>query len=310
MSSASSNLARLRVIKETTFGTTPTTGTSKDLRFTGESLNFAIQTETSAEIRADRQIADLVQVGAETSGDVNIELSYGSFDDLIASALGGEWVSDVLKNGTKVDTYSLEQGFTDINQFITYKGMAVSGMSLEFAVNAILTGSFSFMGREAVRSGASVVPAAGPQETTEVMNSAVNFKNLEVDGVAYPCGVSSISLAVEGGLRAVQGLGNLGACEINPGTFAITADVVVYFKDGTIYDKYIANSHFSLEWEVEDAAGNKYKFELPKVKITQSSVNAGQLDEDVELTLTVQALYDTTANSSIVITRTPAVVGP
>lgn len=306
MSSASSNLARLRVIKETAFGTTPTTGTSTDLRFTGESLNFAIQTETSSEIRPDRQIADLVQVGAETSGDINFELSYGSFDDLIASALGGVWTAGVLKNGTNVDTYSIEQGFMDINQFIAYKGMAVSGMSLEFAVNAILTGSFSFMGRDAVRAGASTLPAAGAQTTTEVMNSAVNFKNLTVDGTAYPCGISSISLSVEGGLRAVQGLGNLGACEINPGTFAITADMVVYFKDGTIYDKYIANSAFAVEWEVEDAAGNKYKFELPKVKITQSSVNAGQLDEDVELTLTVQALYDETAKSSIVVTRTPA----
>lgn len=306
---ASSNLARLRVIKESTFGTTPTTGTSTDLRFTGESLNFAITTEESGEIRSDRLTADLIQTGAETSGDVQFELSYGSFDDLMEACLGGTWTANELTTGPTVRSFSIEQGFTDVNQYILYKGMAVNSMSLEFAIDALLTGSFGFIGREAVRATTSGVPVAGASSTTEVMNSATNFANLTVAGQTYPCGISSISLNVEGGLRAQKGLGNLGACAILPGKFNITGDMSIYFADGVIYDKYIKNEAFALTWSVEDATGNKYEFTLPHVKISEGSVNAEGGDSDVALNISFQALVDPTSKEAINIKRTTS-VGP
>lgn len=92
MALASSNRAQVRYIEETTFGTTPVVGNPKNLRVTGESLDFSISTETSKEIRSDRQITDQVQVGASASGGVNIELSYKEFDPLIEAVMQGTWV--------------------------------------------------------------------------------------------------------------------------------------------------------------------------------------------------------------------------
>lgn len=314
---ASSNLTRLRVIKETAFGTTPTTGASTDIRFTGESLNFSLQTETSKEIRADRQIADLIQTGAETSGDIQFEMSYGTFDDFIAAALGGAWVADVsgnfdtLVNGTTVPFFSIEKGFTDINQYLLYKGMAVNTMSLDFSIGAILTGAFGFMGKAADRSATTQIPAATtPVTLTEVMNSASNFADLSVAGTSYECGVSKVSLATDAGLRAQNSVGKLGACAIVPGTFKPTGSVSVYFADGTLYDKYLANEAFALSWSVRDAAGNKYDFTLPRVKVTSTTVVAGGLDTDVELALDYQALFDPAAGHTIQVKRTPAPVIP
>lgn len=303
---ASSNLARLRVIEETEFGVTPITGTSQDLRFTGESLNFSLQTEESQEIRSDRLTADLIQVGAEASGDAQFELSYGSFDQLMAAALGSEWSSNTLSTGLDVKTFSIEQGFTDVEQFITYTGMAVSSMNLEFAIDALLTGSFGFLGKEAIRTESTNLPAAEDVPMTEVMNSASNFANISIDGKEYPCGISSISLNVESGVRARKGLGHLGACSVQPGKFNITGDISVYFADGSIYDKYIANEAFALNWTVEDGAGNSYEFTLPHVKITDASVNAEGLDNDVSLSISYNALVDPVTKKAIEIKRTPA----
>ncbi len=310
---ASSNLARLRVIPEAEFGQTPAVGASKDIRFTGESLDFTISTETSKEIRADRQIADLVQTGAETAGDIQFELSYGTYDEFLAAALGGEWVPDVsgdfdtLTNGVSVPFFSIEKGFTDINQFFLYRGQAVNTMSLDFSIGAILTGSFGFMGRDMVPGGVTGVPAAvAPADLTEVMNSASNFADLTVAGVAYPCGISKVSLATDAGLRAQKALGNLGACTINAGTFKPTGAFSVYFADGVIYSKYVSNTAFALSWGVEDAAGNKYTFSLPKVKVTKATVVAGGLDTDVEMAVDYQALFDPTSGHTIKITRTAA----
>ena len=71
------------------------------LRFTGTpNLAFAPTTITSEEIRPDRQISDLILVGAEAGGDTGIELSFKAFDALIAGALFSTFTNPVLKQGT------------------------------------------------------------------------------------------------------------------------------------------------------------------------------------------------------------------
>ena len=71
------------------------------LRFTGTpNLAFAPNTITSEEIRPDRQISDLILVGAEAGGDTGIELSFKAFDALIAGALFSTFTSPILKQGT------------------------------------------------------------------------------------------------------------------------------------------------------------------------------------------------------------------
>lgn len=62
------------------------------LRITGTpNLAFNPLTEVSAEIRDDRQISDLIPVGAEAGGDIGFEFSYGAVDDILESALLGTW---------------------------------------------------------------------------------------------------------------------------------------------------------------------------------------------------------------------------
>lgn len=86
-----SNLVQLAYVKETTWGVTPTTPQMQVLRYTGESINFEIQTTASAEIVTDRQTTDLILTGARNSGGYNFELSYKQHDDFFASALMSNW---------------------------------------------------------------------------------------------------------------------------------------------------------------------------------------------------------------------------
>jgi len=59
---ASSSRAQVRYIEESAFGVTPNTGTARNLRITGESLDFAIRTDSSKEIRSDRMKPDVTIV--------------------------------------------------------------------------------------------------------------------------------------------------------------------------------------------------------------------------------------------------------
>lgn len=311
MSTASSNLSRLLLLKETAYGTVPTVGTPSTLRFTSESLKFGLTSETSQEIRPDRNIVDMIRTGVETSGDINFELSYGTYDVLIEAALGGTWTSDVLKNGVTNRSFSIEQGFTDINQYIAYKGMGVNAMNLEFALESIVTGSFGLMGSDAQRAGAKILPGTpSAATTTEPMDSVSGFADLMIGGNAVTCGISRVTLATTAGLRAQKSLGKLGACAMNLGTLGVTGEIVVYFSDGALYDKYVANQSLALTWKAVDKAGNSYTFLLPKIKFSDGTVNAGGLDQDVELTLPYQALFDPTEACTIKITRDDAPVAP
>lgn len=73
----------------------------EQLRFTGTpGLAFVPTTIVSAEIRPDRQISDLILVGAEAGGDTGIELSYGAFDELITGAMFNTYTQTESKTGT------------------------------------------------------------------------------------------------------------------------------------------------------------------------------------------------------------------
>jgi hypothetical protein len=91
MALGASNRVKIRYILETLFGVTPASGNPNDLRMTGESLDFNINTVKSAEIRSDRQITDLVPVGADAQGGLNVELSYQEYDKMIEAVLQGTW---------------------------------------------------------------------------------------------------------------------------------------------------------------------------------------------------------------------------
>lgn len=89
---ADSNRARMRYIKAVDgWGTIPVAGRTRELRYTGSSMTASKETATSEEIRADRMVSDIVEVGANSAGDVQIEFSAGSHDDFLESFMMGAW---------------------------------------------------------------------------------------------------------------------------------------------------------------------------------------------------------------------------
>lgn len=78
-------------VAESTFGTTPTSPVFKPIRHKGTTLALNKDTFQSEELRSDRQITDVRHGVFDVKGDVNVEFSYDSFDDMLEAALGGTW---------------------------------------------------------------------------------------------------------------------------------------------------------------------------------------------------------------------------
>ena len=90
---ASTSLAQLRYIEETIYGQIPVAGNPKELRMTGESLDYSIEKITSEELNADRANTDMIAVTASTSGSIEAELSFAEYDDFLRAGLMGTWAA-------------------------------------------------------------------------------------------------------------------------------------------------------------------------------------------------------------------------
>lgn len=383
MALASSNRAQVRYVEEEQFGITPEVGTPKSLRMTGETLDFAITTETSQEIRSDRQTTDLVHTGASASGGINIELSYAEFDPFIEAALQGTWshygtdgvgvAADVtldsdnntlvwgsapagddalsrlapgdwlrvmalgdeadgfvaqidevsedtltlnvetllpgqgsrvvsgaqirsskVENGTTQRSFTVEKEFEDVEQVFCFRGMTVSELSLSFSSGSILTGSITFMGKGSEQGTDTFLPGVAEEsQTFEIMNAVTGVGNILEDGAPLTdTFFQSLTFNINNNLREQTAIGHLGAVSIAPGTLNASGDVEMYLADGNMYNKFRSNESTSLSFSAEDPSGNGYVFNIPNVKFSSMTVQAGGLDTDVMLSSSWQGLMD------------------
>jgi hypothetical protein len=309
MALASANRVAVRYIAESVFGTTPTTGNPHNLRLTGESLSYGIQSETSKEIRADRQVTDVVLVGASANGSINVELSYGEYDTLFEALLMGTWSTNVLTNGTTERYFTIEKEFQDVGQFFAFRGMEVSKGSFSFQSGAIVTGSFDFIGKDSVTGTTTTLPGTPiASQTKDVMNAVTGVGAILENGAPLTSTfIKSLKFDIDNKLRGQTAIGTFGNVAIGSGTLECKGELEVYLKDGTMYDKFVNNTATSISWESSDPAGNKYKFEFLKVKFNDAKVQAGGLDQDVMLTMPFTCLMDSVTGKTLRITRTPAV---
>jgi len=133
----------------------------RQMRYTGSpGLAFAPNSILSDEVREDRQIPDSILVGASAGGNLNIELSFGTFDLLLESTMLSSWVSTMRKDGATevasfgVNTVTVDDGtdflvaqvirltHTDANGVIFDDAYEITGIATNvLTLAAIATGT-------------------------------------------------------------------------------------------------------------------------------------------------------------------------
>jgi len=235
-----------------------------------------------------------------------LSIPWRRFDDLLESAMYDSWTANVLDVGTTESSFSLEVGYDDWSpaQYLQYKGVRVSGFSLNFAYGAVVTGSFEFAGKEALASTTSLVGTGsiGAATVTEVVNGSGDVSSITIDGGAPGVVVKSISLTLDNGLRPIEGIGSIGPSDQAAGSAAITGSIEVYFDSITMYNKLINNTAAAIQWTVGDGV-DTHTFLLPKVKFNDGNPAVTGKDTDVMLMLNFTALFDSVTGTSLRITR-------
>lgn len=121
ISAAESNRTAVRYVAEdpNCWAVTPVTvGTkTRELRITSSSITANKETQVSEEIRADRMVPSIIEVGASAEGDIEGEFSAGTYDDFMQAYLLGTW--------TKAMTFDFFKGVNV--SFVANNQLTVSG---------------------------------------------------------------------------------------------------------------------------------------------------------------------------------------
>jgi hypothetical protein len=104
--------------------------------------------------------------------------------------------------------------------------------------------------------------------------------------------IKSLSLDYDNSLRPQQAIGTFGLVGVGNGTIALKGSLEVYFADGAIYDKFIANTNTQIIIATQDEAGNGYVFTMPVVNLSNGKIVAGAKDQDLMATFDFMALSD------------------
>jgi hypothetical protein len=290
-------------VAESTFGTTPTTPVLKPIRHTGTTLGLSKDAIESEELRQDRQVANFRHGNKSVAGDVNVELSYGTFDDLIEATLAGTWATDVLKAGTTRRSFTIERYHTDIGKYLRSTGCSFNALSLSVAPNSMVTGSLSVIGK-----GFSVASVAISGATYSAESTTAPFDSFTgsiTEGGSSIAVVTSIDLSIDNGMEALYVVGSDETLLPSIGKSSVTGSITAYFEDSSLIDKFIAETASSLSFVLTDLAGNSYTFSMPNIKYNSGNPEVGGPGA-VTVSLDFVALYDSGISSQIQITRTPA----
>lgn len=156
------------------------------------------------------------------------------------------------------------------------------------------TGATATVGTPAV-----TVPAAS--ETHSPFDS---FTGVIQEGGSPIAVITSIDLSLENGLEPVFVVGANSAPAIVPGRSNLTGTVSAYFENKTMLDKFINETESSIEIEL-GSTSNKYDIEIPRVKYTGGD-NGVSGEGPIVINMPFQALYDSSEETNLKITRTPA----
>lgn len=291
----------LSYIAESSFGTTPESPDMTALRHTACSLGLSKTALESAEIRSDRQIAYLLHGQKTVAGDIETELSYGAFDDLLAALMQSSWSSDVLKAGASQPSFTFERAFADIGQYQVLTGCVIDKLRLSVRPDRLITGKFSVIGKSSSLSSSTLDAAPTAAAANDPMDSFSG--SLEEGGSAIGI-VAGLDLTIDNGLAQAFVIGDAEAASLLAGQSRITGEIVTYFEDAALLTKFAGATESSLSLTCSGAGGS-LTFDLPRIVYTGAenpALGAGP----ITLSLPFTALYDESEATNLKITRTAA----
>lgn len=305
----SADLLRLAIVRETTPGVTPANPAFQLLRVTSESLSYSPETQLSNELNPARQVSDVIVTGGQSNGDIAFEVSSNpGFELLLEGVLGNLWggSGDELWVGNLLLTHTVEKRFTinaaDPDPLARYeynrlvRGL-IDAMTLTFTPGGPATGSASLLGGAYSRASQDLAGATynSAGQLPVMVGAGVLPVIFDIEGEEYTAWcVSNLVVNFRNNGRAIACLGQESANEVVLGRFEceISADIYINAETQAVMQAFLDRTEMAFSFTVTDAQGNEYDFDFSRVRVSAASEVAAGTNQDVIMSVTMQALVD------------------
>ncbi len=248
--------------------------------------------------------AGYYRITAKSSGVITVEQTIATNGASTTTAIKSSW----LKNSTTKKSYSIERHFTDLtNQYVITKGARVNTFGLNFPLNAIATGSISFLAFDSTTATSTGFGATTAAPTTASMNSVDNVQAVFIDGTETTYSLTNFDFSITTNAEALKAIGSKAAIDILQNSIGVTGNIGIYMSDTALITKLRNGTSVDLAFVVEDAAGNGYIFSFPEVKLTSGgAINNGGTNQTLVQNFGFTAIYDSTYSITAGIAKYPA----
>lgn len=300
------NAARhgLAYVLEETHGVTPDNPAMKSLRHTSCNLNLTRDSFTSEEKRPDRQVSDVRTGTDKIAGSIGLELSFGEFDELLEACLAGTWTDDELTCGVEERSFTIERRFTDIGQYVRYRGCFLNKLSLSIKPNAILTGSFDVIGLSGEVADAPLAASPAPSLTGRQFDSYIGALKEGGQTIAV---VTGIDLSLDNGIQPQFVLFRRDAPFVSWGRSSVTGTLTAFFENAALIGKFLDETPTNLEFSPISPDGDAYDIVLPNVRYTGAELPM-DADGPISISMPFSAVLDKTSGTNMIIRRKPVAV--
>ncbi len=303
----------MALVLESAYGVTPTTPAFTPIRHTQTSLGLSKDLLESEELRPDRMIADVRHGARQCSGDIGIELSYGSFDTILEALLCGTWATDVpavgtdqLKAGIVRRSFTIERLFGDIQSadkpYHRFTGVEFNTLSLQINANAMVTGTIGVIGKDMVTATAAI--AGATYATASATSPLDSFSGSLNEGGSPIAVITEIALELNNGLDPRFVVGSKTTIRPSIARSSVSGSITAYFENSAMIDKFINETDSSIDFVLPDGAGNELKFILPRVKYTGGQPDIGG-EGPITLSMPFRGLFDAVTGTNLILERTP-----
>lgn len=262
------------------------------MRNTSDTIEGKTELIKSGELLPGRSTSEPVAGQSSNGGGIAFELSALSFDRLLSGLMMNNWEQDAVDSriatlvpGNISKAFWLLKYFSESDRplYQLFRGLQVDGLELTFALNAITTGNFSFMGIDDPEleitnpvSGLSSFPAT---PTTSPFTSRRGFLKIGsgATGVALRYG-KEFKISIKNNLAALAALFETDATIVEK-MFDVGGSITAYLADEVLFNNAVNKDNLAFAIQVEDAAGNSYLFELSNTKLDTHSTAASGRDE-------------------------------
>lgn len=280
---------RLYACEEAVLGTTPANPVWYTVRRVTDSLTENVTTEDSSEVVDSRFRQGAVVTEAEVTGQLEFELSLGTFDLFLNVLAFNNWAANALSFGGGVrKSLTLVKVFEDIGQVFIYRGIQVNTGEMTIQTTGKITGNFGLVGSSFTRRQVNPVTNPIPASTRPLV-SMPNVEKLLINGqsIQGKACLQTLTINFSNNLEAIR---CIGSGKYTPEFYlekmmdiGVNANFMFSATSASWIDAIKTRDVFTLTFDITDTKGSKYSFNFPQLEVKEANHPDGGGDDIITI---------------------------